>query len=109
MTTPYPEGPGLPRAPPSLKATRRSAGGFSWALNSSLVVRDWEYEGMAKVYTPVVDSAEICSARTGGARPPLFQIVVEPSRQAIEDIAPVLGLEELVSFAGIDDQLRFHA
>src|SRR5580693_4622374 len=109
MTTPYPEGPGLPRAPPSLKATRWCAGGFSWALNSSLVVRDWEYEGMAKVYTPVVDSAEICSARTGGARPPLFQIVVEPSRQAIEDIAPVLGLEELVSFAGIDDQLRFHA
>jgi len=47
----------------------------------------------------------------GDARPPLFlfQVVVEPSRQAIEDIAAVFSLEEFVSFAGIDDQLRFHA
>src|ERR1039458_9786709 len=48
MTTPYPEGPGLPRAPPSLKATRCCSGGFSRALKSSLVARDEEYESMRK-------------------------------------------------------------
>ena len=80
-------------------------------LNNSLVARGEKFEGIAKVYTPAVSFAALRAAWTGGdARPPLlFQIVVEPSRQAIEDIAPVLGLEELVSFAGIDDQLRFHA
>src|ERR1700674_238738 len=51
MTTPYPEGPGLPRAPPSLKAMRWCSGGLSCALNNSLVARDEGYAGMTKVYT----------------------------------------------------------
>ena len=72
----------------------------------------WEYEGMAKVYTAVVSSAELCSAWTGEALVltiSSFQIVVEPCGQAFDHVAPVFGLEELVPFAGIDYQLRFHA
>src|SRR5579862_1595156 len=105
MTTPYPDGPGLPRAPPSLKATRCCAGGDSRSVNSSRVcgVRE-EYDGMAKF-----------TLGDGRGRPSsiivllLLQVAVEPSRHAFGHVATVFGLKELMPLSGINYELRLDA